>query len=158
MEDLTVDIEKTINAPIERVFDAWLDPELLSRFMLPMPGMKNPRVTCDPREGGNFEILMYVGENEVPHTGRYLEVDRPHRLAFSWVSPASRDDSVVTLTFAEAALSAFSVAVSCNETTHTEGTTPVTVYQLTAIARSGTFGTLDYVQRRLQVTVSRDPP
>ncbi len=101
MEDLTVDIEKTINAPIERVFDAWLDPELLSRFMLPMPGMKHPRVTCDPRQGGDFEIVMYVGDNEVPHTGRYLEVERPHKLAFSWVSPASRDDSVVTLTFSE---------------------------------------------------------
>ena len=66
--------------------------------------------------------------------------------------------AAATLTFTEAALSAFDVAVSCNETTHTEGTTPVTVYQLSAIARSGTFGTLDYVQRRLQVTVSRDPP
>ena len=53
MDDLTVDIEKTIHAPIERVFDAWLDPELLSRFMLPMAGMKHPRVTCDPRQGGD---------------------------------------------------------------------------------------------------------
>ncbi len=66
--------------------------------------------------------------------------------------------AATTLSFSEAALSAFSVDVSCNQTAHTEGATLVTVYQLTAIARSGTYGTLDYVQRRLQVTVSRDPP
>ena len=69
------------------------------------------------------------------------------------MSPAA-----TTLTFSDAALSAFNVDVTCNESTHVEGTTAVAVDQLTAIARSGTFGTLDYVQRRLQVTVSRDPP
>ncbi len=66
--------------------------------------------------------------------------------------------AATTLTFTETALSAFDVDVACNESTHIEGVIPVTVYQLSAIARSGSFGTLDYVQRRLQVTVSRDPP
>ncbi len=66
--------------------------------------------------------------------------------------------AATTLTFSEAALAAFSVDVSCNESPHVEGPITVTVYQLTAIARSGTFGSLDFVQRRLQVTVSRDPP
>ena len=99
MEELTVDIEKTIKAPIERVFDAWLDPALLTRFMLPASGMENPRVTCDPRVDGRFEILMRVGDNEIPHTGSYLEIDRPNQLAFTWESPESPEGSVVTLTF-----------------------------------------------------------
>ena len=34
-------------------------------------------MTCDPRVEGRFEILMRVGDNEVPHTGSYLEIDRP---------------------------------------------------------------------------------
>ena len=34
MTDLTVNIGKVINAPIERVYDAWLNPKLLSKFMV----------------------------------------------------------------------------------------------------------------------------
>ena len=56
------------------------------------------------------------------------------------------------------ALDNFSVEVQCGATTHTEGVTTLTTYQLTAIARSGVFGSLDYVQRRIQATVSLDPP
>lgn len=66
--------------------------------------------------------------------------------------------AATTFTIPDAALSSFSVDVSCNESTHLEGVTPVTTFQLTAIARSGTFGSLDYVQRRIQATVSIDPP
>ena len=38
MTDLTVNLSKTIHAPIEKVFDAWLDPKTLSQFVLPMRG------------------------------------------------------------------------------------------------------------------------
>ena len=101
MTDLTVNITKTIHAPIEQVFDAWLNPELLTRFILPAPGMPQPEVENDPRENGRFSIVMHVGDNRVPHTGSYLELDRPRRLKFSWESPYSADDSTVTLDFAE---------------------------------------------------------
>lgn len=99
MEDLTLKVEKTITAPIEKVFAAWLDPLILAQFMLPMPGMANPAVTNKPIVGGGFEILMQVGEDKVPHTGKYLEISKPNKLVFSWNSPASPDDSVVTINF-----------------------------------------------------------
>jgi len=99
MNDLTLNVSKTINAAIEDVFDAWLDPVLLAQFILPMPGMPRPEVKNDPRQGGNFTIVMHVGEDEIPHTGEYLELDRPNRLVFSWVSPFSTDDSKVTIDF-----------------------------------------------------------
>ena len=63
-----------------------------------------------------------------------------------------------TFTIPDAALSAFSVNVTCNETSHTEGATTITTYQLTSIASSGSFGSLDFVQRQIQATVSLDPP
>ncbi len=101
MNDLTMSVSKTIHAPIEKVFDAWLNPKLLAQFILPMPGMPQPEVENDARQGGSFTIVMHVGEDKVPHTGEYLKVDRPNKLVFSWVSPCSTDGSEVTINFNE---------------------------------------------------------
>ena len=101
MTELTVKLSKTIEAPIGQVFDAWLDPVLLSRFILPAPDMPNPEVENDPRVGGRFTIVMHVGDERLPHCGEYLVIDRPHRLKFSWESAYSTDDSEVTLEFRE---------------------------------------------------------
>ena len=101
MTDLTVSLNKEINAAITTVFDAWLDPKTLSQFIMPMPGMEQSDVKNDPQAGGNFEIVMKVGDEKVPHTGKYLEIDRPKKLVFTWQSPASLDDSTVTLNFTE---------------------------------------------------------
>ena len=101
MNDLTLTVSKTIHAPIENVFDAWLDPEMLKQFILPMPGMPQPEVDNDPQQGGSFTIIMHVGEDKIPHSGQYLEVSRPNRLVFSWLSPFSIDGSTVTIDFSE---------------------------------------------------------
>ena len=94
-EELRVEISKVIDAPIERVFDAWLDPAMLSRFILPMRGMPRPEVEVDPREGGRFTIVMHVGEQKI------LVIARPTQLVFTWESPRSTDDSEVRLDFTE---------------------------------------------------------
>ncbi len=99
MSDLTVNVTKTIHAPIEKVFDAWLNPEMLSQFILPMPGMPQPQTEIDAHEGGGFTIIMQVGDDKIPHTGKYLEIDRPNKLVFTWESPFSKDGSIVTLEF-----------------------------------------------------------
>jgi uncharacterized protein YndB with AHSA1/START domain len=99
MTDLTVNLNKTIHAPIGKVFDAWLNPETLSKFILPMPGMPEPQTETDAREGGNFAIIMQVGDDKIPHTGKYIEINRPDKLVFTWVSPSSIDNSTVTLNF-----------------------------------------------------------
>ena len=100
MTDLRVNINKIINAPIEKVFDAWLNPKMLSKFMRGLPDMPESDVETDARVGGNFTIIMhYRGEN-IPHTGKYLEIIRPDKLVFTWVSQYSVvDNSTVTLNF-----------------------------------------------------------
>lgn len=60
--------------------------------------------------------------------------------------------------FTDPVFAGFNIEVQCGQTTHIEGTTPIDTFQLTAIARSGSYGSLDYVQRRIQATVSQDPP
>lgn len=99
MTELSVRLTKTINSPAEKLFDAWLDPAMLAQFILPMPGMPQPEVENDPREGGQFSIIMHVGEDKIPHTGEYLRIKRPRELVFSWQSPFSVDGSQVSLKF-----------------------------------------------------------
>lgn len=99
MTDLIVNISKTIQAPIEAVFDAWLNPDMLSQFILPMKGMPQPQTENEPREGGEFTIIMQVGDEKIPHTGTYLTINRPHELVFTWESPFSIDGSTVSLRF-----------------------------------------------------------
>ena len=43
---------------------------------------------------------MVEDESDILHTGAYREIDRPHRLVFTWSSPATWfRDSIVTVTF-----------------------------------------------------------
>ena len=92
--------EKLISAPPEAVFNAWLDPAMLARFMTPGPGMSVPHAATDPKVGGRFDIVMKAGDDEIPHAGTYKEISPHSKLVFTWESPFSVDDSTVTLEFA----------------------------------------------------------
>lgn len=100
MAELTVKIDKVINASIEKVFDAWLDPKMLTKFMRGMPDMPETDVEIDARQGGHFTFIMHVGDETIPHTGKYLEISRPDKLVFTWASRYSVvENSTVTLNF-----------------------------------------------------------
>jgi uncharacterized protein YndB with AHSA1/START domain len=54
-------------------------------------------VANDPQPGGRFRVVM-LGENtEIEHVGQYLELDPGRRLRFTWRSPYTGGDSVVTV-------------------------------------------------------------
>lgn len=98
--ELELTVNRTIAAPREKVFNAWLSPQMLAKFMRPCDGEgMDARVKNDPVEGGRFSIVMKLEDREVPHSGTYLEIDPHSRLAFTWGSPHSLDDSVVTIDF-----------------------------------------------------------
>ena len=99
MTDLSLTVERTIGADPKAVFDAWLDPEMLKKFMTPGPAMTVPVAKSDPTVGGRFEILMKAESGEIPHAGTYREIVPHERIVFTWESPFSVDESVVTLTF-----------------------------------------------------------
>ncbi len=98
--DLSLKITKVFAAPPERLFDAWLDPARLARFITPDPTYAAPDVTVDATEGGRFDIVMKGHERDLPHWGVYREIRRPERLVFTWESEFSIAGSTVTLTFA----------------------------------------------------------
>lgn len=99
MTELSLNVSRTINAPAETLFNAWLDPAMLARFMLPGEGMSVPKAETDPVEGGRFDIIMQAGEQDIPHAGTYQKIDRHSQLVFTWESPMSVDGSTVTLDF-----------------------------------------------------------
>jgi uncharacterized protein YndB with AHSA1/START domain/DNA-binding transcriptional ArsR family regulator len=101
MLELSVRVSRTIKAPIEAVYNAWLNPTMLARFMLPGEGMSVPRAESDAREGGRFSIIMKAGDQELPHGGEYQKLDPFSKIIFSWESPYSVEGSTVTLTFTE---------------------------------------------------------
>lgn len=101
MTELSLAVSRTIAAPASKVFEAWLDPQMIAKFMRPMPDMPAPSVKNDPVEGGRFDIVMKAGEDEIPHAGTYREISRFSRLVFTWESPFSIEGSTVTLDFDE---------------------------------------------------------
>ena len=100
MTELKLQVSKTINAPQTEVFNAWLDPEMLAKFMLPGPNMSVPSASSDATVGGRFAIVMKAGNDEIPHAGTYKEIDPHSRIVFTWESPFSTDDSTISLDFA----------------------------------------------------------
>jgi uncharacterized protein YndB with AHSA1/START domain len=87
---VTASISKRFAASAERVFDAWLDPEWLGRWMFG-PAVRDEkivRLTTDPRVGGEFSFVVDRAGTIVDHVGSYLAIERPRRLVFTW---ATRD-------------------------------------------------------------------
>jgi uncharacterized protein YndB with AHSA1/START domain len=104
MNELELTVKRTIAAPREKIFEAWLTPAKLAMFMrTARDGLAAPRVETDAVKGGKFLIVMATVDREVPHTGTYLEIDPHSRIAFTWESPHSPEGSVVTLDLAEPA-------------------------------------------------------
>ena len=94
-----VEVSTTIRAPRERVFDAWLTPDRMARFLC-AGDTHVANLEVDARVGGAFRIVMASARGSSDHHGRYLEICRPERLRFTWASPATKGaDTDVTVTF-----------------------------------------------------------
>lgn len=75
----------TIRTTPEAAFDAWLDPQRAAGF-LAAGETSVAEFANDPREGGEFRLVMQGATGRFEHTGRYVLIDRPRRLVFTWIS------------------------------------------------------------------------
>lgn len=84
----------------ERVFDAWLNPELVGKWMFG-PALREEkilRIEIEARLGGSFSFLVLRDGEELDHVGEYIELKRPNRLVFTWGLPKySPDFSIVRI-------------------------------------------------------------
>src|SRR5687767_15738219 len=76
-------LTRLIDAPREKLFRAWTNPELMKRWFAPAP-WTIAHVEVDLRAGGSSLIVMRGPEGqEFPCPGIYLEVVPDERLVFT---------------------------------------------------------------------------
>ena len=88
-------IERLIAAPPDRVFAAWIDPDLVALWMSPV-GLATAEV--EPWVGGRLRVTMIGGDVRIEHRGEYREIVPNRCLVFTWQSPyTGPDPSLVTV-------------------------------------------------------------
>ena len=97
-------IERTFDAPVERVFEAWTSEEVLRRWLYGEPGWETPTAEIDLRVGGTIRIVMRdpSDRSEAGATGEYQVVEPPRLLVFTWVWDHHPDQpQLIELEFSE---------------------------------------------------------
>ena len=139
MPDLSLTVRRTIKAEPQKIFEAWLDPAMMTKFMSPRPDMVVREARSDPRVGGTFFVLM-VGDKDYPHSGTYKEVTRYSRLVFTWEAPWSAPDTTVEIVLTpvaggtEVVLTQVKFMSEESRQSHTEGWTGILAKLETAVA------------------------
>lgn len=100
VQPIFVRVNKQFSALPDRVFDAWIDPDQIGKWMFG-PNIREETIlqlkTC-PKPGGSFSFLVKRGGMEIDHVGNYLEFNRPELLKFTWgIAGHSTDESIVTI-------------------------------------------------------------
>ncbi len=84
MGDATLVIKRVFNAPIEDVFDAWIDPKRVAQWYGP-EGFSNDIHSFEAREGGEYYLTMHAPSGEKhPLRGTFKTIKKPELLVFTW--------------------------------------------------------------------------
>lgn len=96
-----VRVTRRFDASAERVYDAFLDPELASTFMFATPTGQIVSCEIDARVGGTFTIIDRRDGEDFVHTGTYVALERPRLIVFTFSVPKySSESSTVTIEIA----------------------------------------------------------
>jgi uncharacterized protein YndB with AHSA1/START domain len=84
MAEPGITIVRVFDAPRERVWREWTEPERFADWFggtaseVPMSS-----VSMDVRPGGSWQLTMFAARGEIHWNGEYREVDEPERLVFT---------------------------------------------------------------------------
>ena len=97
-------LTRIIDAPRDKVYRCWTDPELVKQWFAPRPWTTS-EVRMDVRPGGSSHVVMRDPDgNDYPNPGLFLEVVPNEKLVFTdaftsaW-QPSEKPFMVVILTF-----------------------------------------------------------
>jgi uncharacterized protein YndB with AHSA1/START domain len=98
----TVVIRRRIAATREELFDAWTNADGMRDWMCP-GNIRSVEVRMEPRVGGSLLVIMRDPDKTYEHKGQFTIVDRPSRLAFTWIADATdMQPTLVTVEFVRA--------------------------------------------------------
>lgn len=93
LTDITV--SRAIPAPAEAVFDVWMDPKSPGG-----PWFGAEGIIMNPVVDGLFYFAVQHEGRTWAHYGRFLKIQRPRQVEYTWVSEATKGvESVVAVTF-----------------------------------------------------------
>ncbi len=96
-DGLILAIERAFSAPAAVVFTAFSDVRELAKWWGP-EGFRVPEIEFEPVVDAHYRIAMQPPEGDVFHLeGRFCAVDRPLRLAYTFVWDPPDPDDVETL-------------------------------------------------------------
>jgi len=76
-------VTRRYDAPLERVFDAWINPAIAGTWLFATASRPMASVEIDAREGGRFRLADEQNGQVVEYTGEYVEVSPYRRLVFT---------------------------------------------------------------------------
>ena len=97
-------MERTFEAPAERVFDAFTTEKVMRRWWHAEHDWETTEAEVDLRVGGSVRVVMRNPHEDVVYGGggRYTVVERPTRLAFTWVWDDEPHETQIEIAFEEA--------------------------------------------------------
>jgi uncharacterized protein YndB with AHSA1/START domain len=102
-DNKTLRIERTFQAPVEAVFDAWTSAEVIRRWWQAERGWETSEAEVDLRVGGVVRVVMRDPSKGVDYGGggTYTEIERPTRLAFTWIWDGHPRRTLIEIDFEE---------------------------------------------------------
>ena len=101
--DIYMTLHRVIDAPVETVYAAWTEPEMLRRWLAP-GNAKVVRAVAEAAVGGTFLVEMRGAAGRKWLTrGVYREVVPNRRLVHTWRWDGSTIETLVTVEFEPAA-------------------------------------------------------
>ncbi|MGB2672815.1 MAG: SRPBCC domain-containing protein [Candidatus Acidiferrum sp.] len=89
-----ITVTRAIPASAEEVFDVWINPKSPGG-----PWFGADRVILNPVVDGLFYLAVKHEGRTWPHYGRFLKIDRPRVVEYTWMSEGTKGaESIVTVT------------------------------------------------------------
>ena len=85
IQDYAVTLTREFNAPPQRVFQAWTDPQILVKWFGPK-GVSTESAQIDLQVGGAYQFDLRLPDGQIAHhRGEYREIDPPRKLVFTGI-------------------------------------------------------------------------
>lgn len=97
----TLQMIREFNVVPEKVFEAWLNPEMMKKWLFTLEGT-NQVARNNPQVGGDWEIIDRRDGKDYRAIGEYLEIDPSKKLVFTFKMPQfSESEDKITVKLKE---------------------------------------------------------